>query len=138
MGADSFIKSQMHRRPTYDEVIYDAILNPTDKIKLPDRMATQLRNTHQLTRFDEVDAPIDLAAEQDKITKQRLKTVTLEGMGVGPNETIALKRAEAHKATQTGGGTQTQHDQDQYSFLWRGRTSPEDTYQHHLLVGWGE
>ena len=107
MGADSFIKSQMHRRPTYDEVIYDAILNPTDKIKLPDRMATQLRNTHQLTRFDEVDATIDLAAEQDRITKRRLTNVALEGMGVGPNETMALKRAEAHKATQTGWGTQT-------------------------------
>ena len=69
MGADSFIKSQMHRRPTYDQVLYDTVINPTDKINLPDRMATELRNTHQLTRFDEVDQTPDLAAEQAKIAK---------------------------------------------------------------------
>ena len=81
MGADSFIKSQMHRMPTYDEVIYDAVLHPTDKIRLPDRMATQLRNTHQLTRSDEVDETPDLAAEQAKIAQERLKQAALHEIG---------------------------------------------------------
>ena len=64
MVADSFVKSQMHRMPTYEAIIYDT-LHSTDRINLPDRRATQLRNTHQLTRFDEVDETIDLATEQD-------------------------------------------------------------------------
>ena len=105
MGADSFIKSQMHRMPTYDEVIYDTVIKPTDRINLPDRTATRLRNTHQLTRFDEVDETPNLGAEQDKITQERLKHLALQGMGVGPDETVALKRAQMerdHKATQTG------------------------------------
>ena len=105
MGADSFIKSQMHRMPTYDEVIYDTVIKPTDRIDLPDRTATRLRNTHQLTRFDEVDETPNLGAEQDKITQERLKHLALQGMGVGPDETVALKRAQMerdHKATQTG------------------------------------
>ena len=109
MVADSFIKSQMHRMPTYDEVIYDT-MNSKDRINLPDRRATQLRNTHQLTRFDEVDETPDLAAEQDKITKERLKSLALQGMGVGPDETVGLKRAEMeeereHQSTQTGDRT---------------------------------
>ena len=81
MGADSFIKSQMHRMPTYDEVLYDTVLHPTDKIALPDRMATQLRNTHQLTRFDEVDETPDLAGEQAKIAKERLRQAALHELG---------------------------------------------------------
>ena len=90
MGADSFIKSQMHRMPTYDEVIYDTVINPTDRISLPDRMATQLRNTHQLTRFDEVDETPDLAGEQDKISKERLKGIALQQMGgLGKDETLS-------------------------------------------------
>ena len=110
MGADSFIKSQMHRMPTYDEVIYDTVINPTDRISLPDRMATQLRNTHQLTRFDEVDETPDLAAEQEKITKERLKELAIQSMGgVGKNETVSLKRAapprpDYMKMIEKGGG----------------------------------
>ena len=99
MVVDSFIKSQMHRMPTYDEVIYDTVINPTARINLPDRRATQLRNTHQLTRFDEVDQTIDLAEEQEKITKHKLREVALQGMGVGPDETATLVRAIG---TQTG------------------------------------
>ena len=113
MVADSFIKSQMHRMPTYDEVIYDA-MNSKERINLPDRRATQLRMSHQLTRFDEVDETPDLAAEQDRITKERIKGLALQGMGVGPDETASLKRAEMegeereHKSTQTGTATSTE------------------------------
>ena len=42
-----------HRKPTYDELIQEAIIHPTDIIKYPNRIATQLRNTPQLTRFDD-------------------------------------------------------------------------------------
>ena len=93
MGADSFIKSEMHRMPTYDEILYDTVLNPTARINLPDRRATQMRSTHQLTRFDEVDETPNLAAEQEKITKARLRNEALAGMGGGPAGTAALGRA---------------------------------------------
>ena len=94
MGADSFIKSQMHRMPTYDEILYDTVINPTARINLPDRRATQIRSTHQLTRFDEVDETPNLAAEQEKITKERLNNQALEGMDGGPGGTVALRRAD--------------------------------------------
>ena len=42
-----------HRKPTYDELIQEAIIHPTDMIKYPNRFATQLRNTPQITRFDD-------------------------------------------------------------------------------------
>jgi hypothetical protein len=42
-----------HRKPTYEELIQEAIINPTDMIKYPNIIATQLRNTPQLTRFDD-------------------------------------------------------------------------------------
>ena len=93
MGADSFIKLDMHRMPTYDEILYDTVLNPTARINLPDRRATQMRSTHQLTRFDEVDETPNLAAEQEKITKARLRNEALAGMGGGPGGTAALGRA---------------------------------------------
>ena len=99
MVADSFIKSQMHRMPTYEEVLNDAMFSK-DRINLPDRRATQLRNSHQLTRFDEVDETPDLQEEQVKITKEKLKNIALAGMGGGPGSsgdaggTVALNRAK--------------------------------------------
>ena len=55
MVAINFNKAIMHRVPTYDEIIKETITHPTDKIHLPDRMATRLRNLPQLTRFDDVE-----------------------------------------------------------------------------------
>ena len=60
-------KAIMHTVPTYDELVRDTITNPKDRIALRSRMATQLRNTPQLTRFDD-DAPLNLTDEQNKIT----------------------------------------------------------------------
>ena len=42
-----------HRKPTHDELIQEAIIHPAETIKYPTRIATQLRNTPQLTRFDD-------------------------------------------------------------------------------------
>jgi hypothetical protein len=38
-----------HTKPTYEELIQDAVINPTELITYPNRFATQLRNTPQLT-----------------------------------------------------------------------------------------
>ncbi len=48
-------KSQMHQRPTYETLVQDTILEPKDKIALPDRQATILRTTQQLTRYDDAE-----------------------------------------------------------------------------------
>ena len=67
-----FSKKVMHNVPTYDELVRDIISNPTDNIALPDRMAMILRNTPQLTRFDDATY-LNLSDEQDTITKHRIK-----------------------------------------------------------------
>ena len=94
MVAFEFSTKDMHRVRTYDEIIHDDVLFPTDKINLPDRMATRLRNLPQLTRFDEIDATVDMAADQEKIAQARVKEQTLKDMGVGPDDTQAIKRAQ--------------------------------------------
>ena len=78
-----FEKSIMHRVPTYEELVYDTITHPTDTIALPDRMATRLRNTQQLTRFDDNEASLDLGAEQENIAKQRAREAALHSLGGG-------------------------------------------------------
>jgi hypothetical protein len=42
-----------HRKPTYEELMQETIINPTEMLKYPNIIATQLRNTPQLTRFDD-------------------------------------------------------------------------------------
>ena len=42
-----------HRIPTYTDLIQEAVIHPTETIKYPNIIATQLRNTPQLTRFDD-------------------------------------------------------------------------------------
>ena len=48
-------KAQMHQRPTYETLVKDTFLQPKDKIALPDRTATNLRKTQQLSRYDDAD-----------------------------------------------------------------------------------
>ena len=42
-----------HRKQTYDELIQEASIHPTDMIKYPNRIATQLRTSAQLSRFED-------------------------------------------------------------------------------------
>ena len=63
------LKSQLHRRPTYEVLVQDTVLNPKDKIGLPDREATILRKTQQLTKYDEVGF-LDLEKDNENIQKQ--------------------------------------------------------------------
>ena len=58
-------KLTMHQRPTYETLVRDTILEPKDKIALPDRKATQLRSTQQLNMFDDANF-IDLAEHEEK------------------------------------------------------------------------
>jgi hypothetical protein len=57
----------MHKRPSYNEIAHDAMFNQEDKIKLPNREATLLRNSQKLTLYDD-PAFIDLEQQ----TKQMI------------------------------------------------------------------
>ena len=58
-------KAQMHKRPTYETLVKDTILEPKDKIALPDRAATILRKTQQLSRYDDAEF-LDLKKDTEK------------------------------------------------------------------------
>ena len=62
------LKSQLKQRPTYESLVKDTILEPKDKIALPDRQATILRKTQELSRYDDVEF-LDL----EKTTKIKQK-----------------------------------------------------------------
>ena len=47
------LKAQLHKIPTYQALIRDSVLDPKGKIALPDRQATILRKTQQLSRYDD-------------------------------------------------------------------------------------
>ena len=61
-------KAQMHKRPTYETLVKDTILEPKDKIALPDRTATILRKTQQLSRYDDSEF-LDLEKDNENIAK---------------------------------------------------------------------
>jgi hypothetical protein len=97
----------MHKVPTYQELINE-IMHPTDKKALPDRMAPQLRGLQQLSRFDDSEASLDLAGEQDKIQKERATEATLHNLG--PSETASVARSQSQSSWNTNTPvSQTRH-----------------------------
>ena len=66
----------MHKRKTYDELVFETTTNPTDKIELPDRQATFLRRNAKLTVYDD-EQFTDLNDDNKKIQKNRLQQQTL-------------------------------------------------------------
>ncbi len=69
-------KDNYHKKPTYAEIVKQTITNATDKIALPDREATQLRNTPQLTRYDD-ESFTDLNNDNQHIILEQLKQINL-------------------------------------------------------------
>ena len=68
--------ADMKRRATYETLVRDTILNPKDKINLPDREATLLRNTQQLSRYDDDDF-LGLEKDNNQITKERIQQIEI-------------------------------------------------------------
>ena len=62
------VKSQLHQRPTYETLVKDTILEPKYEIALPDRIASILRRTQQLSRYDDHEF-LDLEKDQENIAK---------------------------------------------------------------------
>ena len=52
---NSLFKSQMHERPTYETLVKDTTPKPKDGIAGPDRSASILKRTQQLTRYDDAE-----------------------------------------------------------------------------------
>jgi hypothetical protein len=61
-----------HRKPTYDELIQEAVIHPTETIKYPNRIATHLRTTPQLTRFDD-ESFLDMNTINSNAAKQNIQ-----------------------------------------------------------------
>lgn len=70
-------KMSMHRRPTYEKLVKDTILEPKDKIALPDRTATILRKTQKLSQFDDPSF-IDLEETQQKIRLNQIQAQNVQ------------------------------------------------------------
>ena len=68
-------KAQMHLRPTYETLVRDTILEPKDKIALPDRQATILRKSQQLSRYDDAEF-LDLEKDNEKIKQEQTRQAT--------------------------------------------------------------
>ncbi len=69
-------KIDFHRKPTYAEMVKSTITNPTDKIDLPDRYATRLRNTPQMTRYDD-ESFLELTKDNQNIMVEQMKQTTV-------------------------------------------------------------
>ena len=84
----------MHQRATYESLVKDTILEPKDKISLPDRQASILRRMQQLTRYDESEF-LDLHHDNENILKERAQQVQLHKIVANdPGGSIAEETAK--------------------------------------------
>lgn len=73
----NFNKMTMNKRPTYETLVKDTILEPKDRIALPNRQATILRNTQKLSQFDD-PAFLDLEETQQKIMTNQIQAQNVQ------------------------------------------------------------
>ena len=66
-----------HRKPTYDDLTQEAVIHPTATINYPSRIATQLRTTPQLTRFDD-ESFLDMSTINSNATKQYIQQTAVQ------------------------------------------------------------
>ena len=66
-----------HIIPTYAELIQEALIHPTETIKYPNRIATQLRHTPQLTRFDD-ESLLDMSTTNSNAMKQNIPQTAVQ------------------------------------------------------------
>ena len=87
------VKSQLHQRPTYETLVRDSILEPKDKIALPDREASILIRTQQLSRYDDVEF-MDLEKDNGNIAKEQAQQAEIRATsGTDQGGSIAEERA---------------------------------------------
>ena len=95
-------KSQMHPRATYETLVEDTILNPEDKINLPNRAATQLRSTQQLSRWDDQDF-LGLSKDNERIVREQIHQYEFTKM-TGESSDKNTTRGTGDPTTKTSAG----------------------------------
>ena len=96
---------QLRKRPTYEVLLKDTVLNPKDKIDLPNREATIVRKTQQLTRYDEADF-LDLEKDNENIEKQKMQEANLKATAASsPGGSIAQTKALAESSDALAGSS---------------------------------
>ena len=89
------LKAQLHKRPTYEVLVKDTVLNPKDKIDLPNQEATIFRKTQQLTRYDEAEF-LDMEIYHENIQKEKMQQANLKAAaGNDPDSSMAEQTALA-------------------------------------------
>ena len=85
----------MRRRETYDEII-DYIQNRQEKIKYPDRLASRLRNTPELSNLldGEGDSVTDLEQQQREQYTNIEKDLRIREMATQTNQTAQVLRVD--------------------------------------------
>ena len=105
----SFNTTMMHKKPTYEELIRQS-RDPNDKIALPDRMATRLRNMPQMTKFDD-DTHLNLEEEQNKINTERVREIEVKNLANSTTNnyynTTNISKANNEDTTATPGAPPT-------------------------------
>ena len=101
-------KAQMHQRPTYETLVKDTILEPKDKIALPDRTATILRKTQQLSRYDDVEF-LDLEKDNENIAKEQAQQATISAAAGNDSGGGSLGQTRAEQPGPHQGHNFTQH-----------------------------
>ena len=79
-------KAQIHQRPTYETLVRDTILEPKDKVAFPDREATILRKTQQLSRYDDSEfLDLEKDNEKQKIKQEQTRQATINAAAGNDN-----------------------------------------------------
>ncbi len=60
----------MHESTTYETFVKGIILEPKDRIAVPDSLASILRRTHQLIRYDDAEF-LHVEKDQHNIAKEQ-------------------------------------------------------------------
>jgi hypothetical protein len=66
-----------HIIPTYAELLQEAVIHPTETIKYPNIIATQLRTTPQRTRFDD-ESFLDMNTINSNAAKQNIQQTAVQ------------------------------------------------------------
>ena len=90
-------KQSMHHRASYDELL-DSILNPKDKIALPNRRASQLRKLQQLSQYDD-ESFINLSEEQQNIAKEKLQQMNIQNLAQNTPLSISVTKSRKRSSS---------------------------------------
>ena len=84
--------SGLKLRPTYDELV-NYVASKQDKIKLPNRLAKQLRNSNQLSNLLDGNGEglMSMELQQQNIIKEQLKALTINAMADANSTAKVLK-----------------------------------------------